>query len=45
MRCAVYESIDDIGADRIAPLQGSVVDFSYGVLRALERSVWGDLGW
>jgi hypothetical protein len=43
MRCAVYESIDDMGADRIAPLRGSPVDFSHGVLRALERSVWGDL--
>jgi hypothetical protein len=43
MHCAVYQSIDEISPDRIAPLQGSPIDFSYGLLRALERSLWGDL--
>ena len=38
-----YDSIDDIGAARIAPLEGSPVDFSYGLLRAMERSLWGDV--
>jgi len=43
MHCAVYQSIDEIGPDRIAPLKGSPIDFSYGLLRAIERSLWGDL--
>ncbi len=38
-----YESIDGLGALRIAPLQGSPVDFSYGLLRAVELSLWGDV--
>lgn len=43
MHYVVYQSIDDIGPERIAPLKGSPIDFSYGLLRALERTVWGDL--
>lgn len=43
MHTQIYESIDDIGPDRIEPLQGSPVDFSYGLLRAIERSLWGDI--
>ena len=42
MRSHVYESIDDIGIDRIEPLDGGV-DFSYGLLRAVERTLWGEL--
>lgn len=38
-----YESIEQIGADRIDPLEGSPVDFSYGLLRAMERSLWGEV--
>lgn len=38
-----YSSIDDLGAERIAPLEGSPVDFSYGLLRAMELSLWGDV--
>ena len=38
-----YDSIAKIGAERIEPLQGSPVDFSYGLLRAMERSLWGDV--
>lgn len=38
-----YDSIDDIGAARIEPLQGSPVDFSYGLLRAMERTLWGEV--
>ena len=43
MHAQWYESIEDVGADRIAPLAGSPVDFSYGVTLATERSLWGDL--
>jgi hypothetical protein len=43
MECTIYDSIDDIGAERLAPLEGSPIDFSYGLLRAIERTVWGDL--
>lgn len=43
MHAIVYDTIDDIGADAIEPLEGSTLDFSYGLLRALERSLWGDL--
>ncbi len=42
MRSRVYDSIDDIGAARLAPLSTGL-DFSYGLLRAMERSIWGDL--
>ncbi len=43
MHTAVYDSIDEIGARRIEPLEGARLDFSYGLLRAIERSLWGDL--
>ena len=42
MRAKVYESIDDIGAERLKPLRAGL-DFSYGLLRAMERSLWGEL--
>lgn len=42
MRAKVYESIDDIGAERLRPLHAGL-DFSYGLLRAMERSLWGEL--
>ncbi len=42
MRAKVYESIDDIGFDRIETLP-SCLDFSFGLLRAMERSIWGEL--
>ena len=42
MRGRVYESIDDIGAARLAPLPAGL-DFSFGLLRAMERSIWGEL--
>lgn len=38
-----YDSIDAVGAERILPLQGSPVDFGYGLLRAVETTLWGDL--
>ncbi len=38
-----YQTVDDLGEARITPLEGSPVDFSYGLLRAMERSLWGDL--
>src|SRR5579871_4234420 len=42
MRALVYESIDDIGAERLDPLPTGL-DFSFGLLRAMERSLWGEL--
>ncbi len=42
MRAQVYESIDDLGSDRLAALP-SCLDFSFGLLRAMERSIWGEL--
>ena len=42
MRAQVYESIDDIGAAQLAPLDTGL-DFSFGLLRAMERSLWGEL--
>ncbi len=43
MHTQLYDTIDDIGPDTIEPLEGSPVDFSYGLLRAIERSLWGDV--
>ncbi|MBV8518383.1 MAG: GNAT family N-acetyltransferase [Acidobacteria bacterium] len=42
MRAHVYESIDEIGAAQLAPLPTGL-DFSFGLLRAMERSLWGEL--
>lgn len=42
LRVQVHGSIDDIGADRLEMLTQSL-DFSFGVLRAMERSLWGEL--
>jgi hypothetical protein len=42
MRLRVYESIDDIGVRQIEALPTGL-DFSFGLLRAVERSLWGDL--
>lgn len=43
MKRGYYESIDDIGVDVINKLSGSTLDFSFGLLRAVEKSLWGDL--
>lgn len=42
MRTNVYESIDDLGRGRIEALDTGL-DFSFGALRAMERSLWGEL--
>lgn len=42
MQSRVYESIDDIGEHRLAPLPATL-DFSWGILRAMERTLWGEL--
>lgn len=42
MRSLVYESIDDIGIDQIEALDGGL-DFSFGLLRAIEKTLWGEL--
>ncbi len=36
-------SIDDIDRRHLDEFEGSRLDFSYGLLRAMERSLWGDL--
>jgi hypothetical protein len=38
----VYKSIDDIGSDRLQALPTGL-DFSFGLLRVMERSLWGEL--
>ncbi|MEO1335169.1 MAG: GNAT family N-acetyltransferase [Myxococcota bacterium] len=43
MRQAVLRSIDDIPIDQLSELEGSRLDFSYGLLRAVEKSLWGEL--
>lgn len=43
MELSVYDSIDGLGPAALAPLSGGL-DFSYGLLRAVERSLWGHLG-
>ena len=43
MRTRVYEAIDEIGPDRIEALPDAGLDFSFGLLRAIEQSLWGEL--
>jgi hypothetical protein len=43
MRSAAYETIDEIGPHRIEAMPDGGLDFSFGLLRAVERSLWGDL--
>lgn len=43
MKRGYYESVDDIGSDIIDKFSGSTLDFSFGLLRAVEKSLWGDL--
>lgn len=43
MHRLVYESIEAIGRDPVSRLDGSRLDFSYGLLRAIEKSLFGDL--
>lgn len=42
MRTKAYDSIDDLGCDRLEGLDAGL-DFSFGALRAIERSLWGEL--
>lgn len=42
MRAQVYKSIDDIDSELIEALPTGL-DFSYGLLRVMERSLWGEL--
>ena len=43
MHTETFSSIDQIGPDRMKDLEGSKLDFSHGLLRAIERSLWGGL--
>ena len=43
MRTRVYERLDYIGPDRLEALGDAGLDFSFGLLRAVERSLWGEL--
>jgi hypothetical protein len=42
MQARVHSSIDDIGAEVLAALPTGL-DFSFGLLRAMERTLWGEL--
>ncbi|HVR39806.1 MAG TPA: GNAT family N-acetyltransferase [Thermoanaerobaculia bacterium] len=42
MQAKVYESIDAIGPAQLAALPTGL-DFAFGLLRAMERSLWGEL--
>jgi predicted N-acyltransferase len=42
MRAHVYDSIDELDPRQIAALDTGL-DFSYGLLRVMERSLWGEL--
>lgn len=42
MDVVVHESVEQIGPDKIEALDGGL-DFSYGLIRALEKSLWGHL--
>lgn len=39
----IYRSIEAIGSDQVRRLDGSRLDFSYGLLRAVEKALFGDL--
>ncbi len=43
MHVSLLDSIDRVGRSRMELLEGSRLDFSHGLLRAMERSLWGDL--
>lgn len=43
MQRRIYQSIEELGEGAIGPLRGSALDFSYGLLRAVEKSLFGDL--
>ncbi len=43
MRSRVYREIDAIGAERLAELPDRGLDFSFGLLRAIEKALWGEL--
>lgn len=42
MKARTYETLDELGADALAPLTAGL-DFAFGLLRAMERSLWGEL--
>jgi predicted N-acyltransferase len=42
MQAIVHSSIDSIGSERLGQLPTGL-DFSFGLLRAMERSLWGEL--
>lgn len=42
MLAKTYDSIDDIGSHRLEAFP-TCLDFSFGLLRAMERSIWGAL--
>jgi hypothetical protein len=43
MQTHVYETIDDIGPGHLEAMPDGGLDFSFGLLRAVEQSLWGDL--
>jgi hypothetical protein len=43
MERKIYDSIEQIGPEAVASLGGSELDFSYGLLNAVEKGLFGDL--
>lgn len=43
MNRTMYESVAQLKPEEINILTGSPLDFSYGLLRAVEKGLWGDL--
>lgn len=43
MDTVVYDTIEQLDPAEVAGLDGSPLDFSFGLLRAVERSLWGHL--
>ena len=43
MKTTIFNSIDELGEDFPSHFVGSELDFSYGLLKAIEKSIWGDL--
>lgn len=43
MQTVVYDTIEQLDPEEVAGLDGSPIDFSFGLLRAIEYSLWGHL--
>ncbi|PCK07418.1 MAG: hypothetical protein COA42_14330 [Alteromonadaceae bacterium] len=43
MKPGIYDTIDEIDISAIEKLKGAELDFSHGLLKAVEKGLWGDL--